>query len=214
MARSLMPLAAVLVIPIVLSLGVPLVSAVTISPGDILVAAEDAGVIRHYSGSGNDLGFFASNLSQPSWITTDPAGNVYVSEYGGNAIRKFSPSGTLLLTINTPFTPGGVAIGGDGSVYVAHYDAGKIHRYSTSGDDLGVFVSYAGCDNGCGTDFIKFDAAGNLYVSDFQPIGRVRLISSAGVDRGDFVTSGVLQGVEGLGFDVSGNLYVSNFKNT
>jgi len=66
--------------------------------------------------------------------------------------------------------------------------------------------SYAGCDNGCGTDFIKFDAAGNLYVSDFQPIGRVRLISSAGVDLGDFVTSGILQGVEGLGFDVSGNL--------
>ena|SRR5215831_10076627 len=129
MARSLMPLAAVLVIPIVLSLGVPLVSAVTISPGDILVAAEDAGVIRHYSASGSDMGFFANNLSQPSWITTDPAGNVSVSEYGGNAIRKFSPSGTLLLTIHTPFTPGGVAIGGDGSVYVAHYDAGKIHRY-------------------------------------------------------------------------------------
>ena len=207
MGRSGMSLGVALVICIFLSSsGASLVAAATISPGDILVAAEDAGVIRHYSASGSDMGFFANNLSQPSWITTDPAGNVYVSEYGGNAIHKFSPSGTRLLTIHTPFTPGGVAIGGDGSVYVAHYDAGKIHRYSTSGDDLGVFVSYAGCDNGCGTDFIKFDAAGNLYVSDFQPIGRVRLISSAGVDRGDFVTSGVLQGVEGLGFDVSGNL--------
>ena len=74
--------------------------------------------------------------------------------------------------------------------------------------DLGVFASYAGCATGCGTDFIKFDAAGNLYVEDFQPVGRVRLISPAGEDLGNFITANV---VEGLAFDTQGNLYVGNF---
>jgi len=146
----------------------------------------------------------------------DRAGNVYVSEFSGHAIRKFSPAGALVLTVPTSFTPGGVAIAGDGSIYVAHYDAGKVHRFSSSGADLGVFVTYSTCRNGCGTDFIKFDAAGNLYVGDFQPIGRVRLISPAGVDLGDFVVSMITErgGVEGIGFDQSGNLYVSNYNNT
>jgi DNA-binding beta-propeller fold protein YncE len=60
----------------------------------------------------------------------------------------------------------------------------------------------------CGTDFIKFDAAGNLYVGDFQPVGRVRLISPEGVDLGDFIAT---DGAEGLAFDATGNLYVSSY---
>ena len=119
-----------------------------------------------------------------------------------------------LLTITTAYTPGGVAIATDGTIYVAHYDAGRIHHYSAAGTDLGVFASYAGCATGCGTDFIKFDAHGNLYVADFQPFGRVRRISPTGSDLGNVVTTNIPGGVEGLGFDARGNLYVSNFGNT
>jgi streptogramin lyase len=160
-----------------------------------------------------DLGVFASDLSNALWIATDRATNVYVTEYTGNRIRKFAPNGDSLLTITTTYTPGGVAVATDGTIYVAHYDAGRIHHYSASGVDLGIFASYAGCDTGCGTDFIKFGTTGDLYVADVQPIGRVRLISTAGVDLGDFVNTNVDRGVEGLGFDASGNLYVSNFNN-
>src|SRR5258706_602335 len=113
-------------------------------------------------------------------------------------------AGALLLTVPTSFTPGGVAIGDDRSIYVAHYDAGKIHRFSATGADLGIFASYAGCDTGCGTDFIKFDADGNLFVADLQPLGRVRLISPEGTDLGNFVTTNIPGGVEGLGFDARG----------
>jgi sugar lactone lactonase YvrE len=175
-------------------------------PGDILVA-NDAEV-HHYSSSGVDHGVFANGLSNASWITIDQSGHVYVSEYTGNRVRKFAPSGANILTILTSYTPGGLAIGSDGTLYVAHYDAGRISRYSAAGDDLGIFATYAGCDNGCGTDFIKFDGGGNLYVGDFQPVGRIRLISPAGVDLGNFITAA---GVEGLAFDTSGNLYASNY---
>jgi hypothetical protein len=80
----------------------PVMAAPPISPGDILVADQGTGVVRHYSAIGTDLGAFASGLASPSWITADRKGNVYVSEYGGNRIRKFSPSGVNLLTITTP----------------------------------------------------------------------------------------------------------------
>jgi sugar lactone lactonase YvrE len=177
-----------------------------LSPGDILVANDTE--VHHYSSSGLDLGVFASGLSNASWLTTDESGNVYVSEYTGNKIRKVSPFGATLLTITTSFTPGGVAIASDGTIYVAHYDAGRIHRYSAAGNDLGIFATYAGCGTGCGTDFIKFDTAGNLYVGDFQPVGRIRLISPTGVDLGNFITA---DGVEGMAFDSGGKLYVSNY---
>jgi hypothetical protein len=208
MHRVAIFLRATLSLLVVLGLASPVMPAPPISPGGILVADQGTGMIHHYSAIGTDLGAFAGGLASPSWITADRNGNVYVSEYGGNRIRKFSASGVNLLTITTTFTPGGVAIGSDGTIYVAHYNAGAIHHYSSAGGDLGVFASYAGCATGCGTDFIKFDAAGNLYVGDFQPLGRVRLISPAGVDQGDFVT---LEGVEGLAFDSLGNLYVGNF---
>jgi streptogramin lyase len=181
-------------------------SGADLTPGDVLVANDVE--IHHYSGSGVDLGVFASGLSKASWIAIDESGNVYASEYTGNRLRKFSPSGTNVLTITTTYTPGGVAIASDGTIYVAHYDAGRIHRYAATGDDLGVFATYGGCATGCGTDFIKFDAVGNLYVGDFQPVGRVRLISPTGLDLGDFITAA---GVEGLAFDFRGGLYVSNY---
>jgi tripartite motif-containing protein 71 len=199
-------------------LGICPVNGASLSPGDILVADQSTGTIRHYTVIGTDLAIFASGLASPSWITADRHGNVYVSEFGGNRIRKFSPSGVNLLTITTADTPGGIAIGADGSIYVAHYNRGKIHRYSASGDDLGIFALYE-CEPGCGTDFIKFDAGGNLYVGDFQPAssgnrynGLIRLFSPAGEDLGNFVANMGEGWPEGMAFDANGNLYVGNFQ--
>jgi hypothetical protein len=46
-------------------------SGAALSPGDILVADQVAGVIRHYSATGADLGVFVGGLSTPSYITVD-----------------------------------------------------------------------------------------------------------------------------------------------
>jgi TPR repeat len=99
---------------VVFGLGTAAATAQTISPGDILVVDENVGVVRHYSASGTDLGLFATGLNTPAWITTDRSGNVYVTEYQGKKIDKFSPTGQVLLTITTLYLPGGVAIGSDG----------------------------------------------------------------------------------------------------
>ncbi len=129
--------------------------------GGILVADPGSGTIRHYSASGAFIDVFASGLSSPSWITADRLGNIYVSEHDGQRISVFSPTGANLLTIATPYTPGGVRVGPDGTIYVADYFGGKIYRYSASGTDLGLFASTPLMQ----ADFMAFDAGGNLYVT-------------------------------------------------
>lgn len=177
--------------------------AVPLITGDLLVADQGAGTIRHYSASGADLGVFASGLSSPAWITADRSGNIYVPEFTGGRVDKFSVSGVLLLTIPTAFVPGDVRVAGDGSIYVADYFGGNVFRYSASGASLGLFVSTGLLR----ADFMAFDASGNLYVTDFLS-GVIRRISPTGVDLGTFAS---LPGAEGMSFDATGNLYVSSF---
>ena len=181
-------------------------SAAAITAGDILVADPESGTVRHYSAVGADLGEFASGLFAPSWITADRIGNIYVSEYDGQRISKFSPAGVNVLTITTLYIPGGVQVGTDGTIYVADYLNGTVHRYSASGTDLGLFASPALVQ----ADFMAFDAGGNLYVTD-SILEVVHRVSPTGVDLGDFVAG--YAGTAGIAFDAGGNLYVASFNN-
>src|SRR5882672_10201860 len=171
--------------------------------GDILVADPGSGTIRHYSASGAFIDEFASGLNSPSWITADRIGNIYVSERHGQRISVFSPTAANLLTIATPYKPGGVQVGPDGTIYVADYFGGKIFRYSASGTDLGLFASTPLVQ----ADFMAFDARGNLYVTDAS-LGVVHRISPTGVDLGDFVDG--FSSPAGIAFDAEGNLYVAS----
>ena len=179
--------------------------------GDILVADPGSGTIRHYSASGAFIDEFASGLNSPSWITADRIGNIYVSEHDGQRISVFSPTGANLLTITTPYKPGGVQVSPDGTIYVADYFGGKIYRYSASGTaDPVPFASTPLVQ----ADFMAFDAGGNLYVTGvtvtdslLEPV--VHRVSPTGADLGDFVTG--FSGPEGIAFDAEGNLYVASF---
>jgi DNA-binding beta-propeller fold protein YncE len=174
----------------------------TVNPGDILVVDQgQPGLVRHYSASGNDLGLFASGLDSPAWITTDSSGHIWVSEFEGGRVDKFSASGALLQSITTPFAPGDVAVTGDGTILVADYFGGNIYAYSASGTPLGLFAS----TEMLRADFMALDVHGNLYVTDFNT--GISRISPSGEDLGFFVTG---LGAEGIAFDATGDVYVAN----
>ena len=175
--------------------------AAALSPGDVLVA-DQRGFVCHYSAREADLGTFASGLRSPSWITVDPGGNVYVTEYGlgePGTIIKFRPDGARLLAISTAFTAAGVAIAPDGTIYVAHYGREQTDRYSASGLPLGQFTPF-------GSDFIAFNADGDLFTPAGGPIYRI-------APNGTAEVFGALAGAEGIAFDATGNAYVSSTLN-
>ena len=184
-------------------------SAAAADTGDILVADPGSGAIRRYSATGVELSPFAEGLSSPSWITADQFGNIYVSEHDGRRISKFSATGASLLTFTTftSYQPGGIRVSADGTiVYVADYFGGKVDLYdSASGAFLRQFVATALT----ATDFIAFDASGNLYVTgtDFV-IEVVRRFSPTGVALEDLAPG--FTGATGMAFDADGNLYVSS----
>lgn len=168
----------------------------------LYVANEDNGTVRQFSQSGTDLGNFATGLNAPAYITSNSAGDLFVSNFGGNSVQEYSPQGTLLMTIATPFQPGDALVTASGTLLVADYFGGSIYQYSSTGQSLGLF-SNPGLVR---ADFMTLDAQGNLYVTDFMS-GVVRKISPTGGDEGNFLTN--VQGIEGIAFDSHGNLYAA-----
>lgn len=49
--------------------------------------------------TGKQIGSFTFGLNQPYGIAFDSAGDIYVANYAGNSITKYSPAGILLCTI-------------------------------------------------------------------------------------------------------------------
>jgi len=148
----------------------------------------------------------AAEVSWPFGILVDPAGNIFIAEYGGERIRKINTSGI----ISTYAGNGTAGYGGDGgqataanldaplkialdpsgNLYIADAYNDRVRKVNTSG----VISTYAGTgaagfsgDGGQATAAVLnwpfgvgADGAGNVYVCDFSN-QRIRLIKPSGI---------------------------------
>ncbi|MEY4915396.1 MAG: hypothetical protein RJA02_1665 [Armatimonadota bacterium] len=113
-------------------------------------------------------------LHNPSGLTFDANGNIYVADTGHSRIRKFDKNGNPLKewgsngsSVGQLKYPEGIVLDSQGNLYVADTWNHRVVKYSTNGDVLLTF----GVD-GYGQQQIKFaeniaiDADDNIYVSD------------------------------------------------
>jgi uncharacterized protein (TIGR03437 family) len=193
----------------------------------------------------------AAQLSNIQGVAVDRFGNLYLSDTDNHRVRKVSPSGvisTLAGTGSAGFSgdggpaaaaqlnlPYGLAVDLAGYVYVADLGNSRVRRITPDG----VIATVAGTgrkiyspDGGAAADAslltprsVAVDAAGNLYVSEFEghrvrkvsPDGRITTVAGTGVVgfRGDGLPAinAQLGFPAGLAVDRAGALYIADSQN-
>jgi streptogramin lyase len=166
------------------------------SAGDVTTLA-GTGSWGYVDGAGNTAKF-----KYPVGITIDSSNNIYVADFGGNRIRKITPSGDVSTIAGTGITgsnngagtsatfngPEGITIDSLGHVYVADTNNHKIRRIDTS-NVVSNFVGtgVAGSSDGLGTTAsfksprgLAIDSLDNVYVADTNN-NKIRKITPFGV---------------------------------
>jgi len=141
----------------------------------------------------------AASFSNPSGLTVDASGNVYVADTGNNAIRKITSTG-VVSTFASNISVGNVngtgvdasiysiAVDTSGNLYVPDTNNNLIRKITATGViSILAGSSAAGSANGAGTvaTFFKpagvaVDVLGNVYVADTYN-NMIRKISPTGV---------------------------------
>jgi sugar lactone lactonase YvrE len=188
-----------------------------------------AGVVTTLAGSGNQAladgtGASASFIF-PYGVAADAAGNVYVADYGNNAIRRVTAAGVVTTLAGSGISgstngtgaaasfrgPTSVAVDAAGNVYVADVHNNLIRKISTAGVVTTLAGSgTSGSTNGTGTSAsfnypagVAVDAAGNVYVAD-SGNNLIRKITASGVVT-TFAGNGTAGSVNGTGISASFN---------
>lgn len=202
------------------SVGTDLVGNVYITDNNQIRKISPSGVVTTLAGSAT-AGFAngtgaAASFNQPSGITIDAAGNIYVADTKNDVIRMITQSGVVTTIAGTPGVQGlvngtggaakfnaptGIVVDDNsGDIYVA--DAGNnLIRKITPGGVVTTFAS--GFSNPVS---ITIDLNGNLYVADTGS-QTVKKITPAGAVS--TFASGFTSPMS-VSADVSGNVYVAD----
>ena len=140
-----------------------------------------------YSGSSDGQGSTAT-FNKPTGLAIDSTGTIYVSEFGGNKIRKIDSSGNVSTLAGSGITgstdgqgsaatfnkPTGLAIDSTGNIFVSEFEGNKIRLIDSSGNvNTLAGKGVEGSSDGIGTSSsfknpsgVVLDSVGNIYVTD------------------------------------------------
>ena len=173
-----------------------------VTPGGVTSIVAGNGVDGY---SGDNGPATSATISAPTGVAADVAGNVYVTDFNHNRIRKISPSGTITTIAgnggfhfsgdNGPATSAGldpfdVAADTTGNLYVVDQFNNRIRKITLDGTITTVAgtgaYGYSG-DGGLATAAhlaaptgVALDSSGNVYIAD-NGNSTVRRVTSSGL---------------------------------
>ncbi len=193
-----------------------------------------------YGFSGDNGPATAAKLWAAIGVGLDSSGNLYISEFGSDLIRKVDTSGIITTFASTGITdPRGLAVDSDDNVYVAQEH--RIVKIDGSTDPPTITTVAGGADSGDSGDGgtatdaqlndphgVAVDSNGNIYIADTRN-HRVRKVdvsadpptinAFAGTGTGGFsgdgmaATSAQLNWPADVAVDSDGNVYIADRDN-
>ncbi len=206
-----------------------------VSSAGVITTVAGTGV-SGFSGDGGPA--IAARLAGPVGLAIDSAGNLFISEYLNNRVRKVTPEGTINTIAGSDLCcdygdggpairavvpmPHGIAVDSAGNLYVAEWPDSRIRKVTTEGlisTLAGNGTSGFAGDGGPAIEAqlslpwgLAADPNGSIYVADNQNL-RIRKIAPDGtittVAGGSASPSFNLRNVTGIAVDSAGNLFTS-----
>jgi hypothetical protein len=176
---------------------------VAIAPegGPVTVVDPSGGELFQIPATGNDTpdGQFDDNCG----LAIGPAdGDIYVAEFGQQAIDRFDSTGAFVSQVTVGFSPCDLAVDTDGTIYAVELNS-SLHKLDSTGTDLGVVDTTDGGSGAVNIDpsdsHVYFDR-GNTFAE--WDAGAQNLLTVSG--------TGVLSGSAGIDVNgTSGKVYAS-----
>ena len=145
------------------------------------------GRVKRYKLSGTFVDdFTATGVPESIGIDWDTTGNLYVSSYNGDFVRKFDTSGVDLgvFVSNNLVGPTNIWFDSNGDLLVSDYDGTAVKRFNASGIYQNDFLSGTSKSEG-----VAFLPNGNILIGN-GATHSVRMYSSSGSYLKDLITNG------------------------
>lgn len=137
-------------------------------------------------------------------IAIDSNGNIYCSNYMGDTVFKFTPSGDVASFITGLNTPNGIAFNSNDELYVCDGLGDTIYRYDIDGT---LIDSYPTASHPSG--IIKSFTSEDMIFTEYQG-NEINILAPAGTIT-NLSSAAELNGPVGLAYDPNGVLYVGNY---
>lgn len=139
-------------------------------------------------------------------IALDSNGNIYCTNYVGDAVFKFTPTGEVSSFVTGLNTPNGLAFNSNDDLYICDGQANTVYKYDINGNQL---ASYS--NPGHPSGIVRAFDSETMIFTEF--LGST--INTLDPDDTilEFSADPLLNGPVGIVYDDNDNLYVGNYNN-